>query len=175
MIMKNTIRYLMIMIFALSIIPGDIIPTAIADGKGEMHGEGGKKGGRRHRRGQRWMKELNLTDEQSEKIKEIRRSHRERVKSAREEMKATREALQSTMQSGASNSELKSKHEAKINARNKFERSRFDQMLEIRSVLTPEQRKKFKGMRGEMRKGGKGRKGRGGMRRHRGDHEEDEE
>lgn len=154
---RNLLKLVLFSILSLGLLAPQFSLVAVADAGARSN----QDEGREHRRGQgmrgqQWMRDLDLTDEQRSKIKEIRQAGRESTKSSRERMKAAREAFQSEMESGGSSSSLQSKHEAMINARAEFARARFNQMLQVREVLTPEQRKKFKGM---GRFGGQGKRG----------------
>lgn len=177
--MQKIIRTSLLGLLVLTFVPMDIIPNAFADDNGKEMSERGerKRGGKRHHRRKRWMKELNLTEEQQDKIKEVRKAHRPKMVAAREKKRDARKALTEAVKSGASNSDLKSKNEALIDANADYSRTRFGQMLAIRELLTPEQRAKFKGMRGEWKEGRKGRRGekRRGKRRGNDDGEGEDE
>jgi len=100
------------------------------------------------------MKQLNLTPEQKEKFKAIRKSGRETGKSLVEKKKALRQKFQTALKSGASDGELRSIHQEIMAARTAAGNHRFEQLLKKRGILTDEQKKKF----GELRGGRKGRK-----------------
>lgn len=111
------------------------------------------------------MKELNLTPEQKEKLKAIRSQNKGDRKENRQEMKKLREELETAMRGSASDSELKSKFEAIQKKQQEFAKERFEHVLAIRAILTPEQRAKFKGMGPGMGHGGMG-PGMGGKHGH---------
>jgi periplasmic protein CpxP/Spy len=101
-------------------------------GKGRGHGKGQGRG---------LMKDLNLSAEQRQKIKEIRESSRSKNQSLKESMKTQREALKSALKdSNSSNAQLKSLFEAIQGTRKTLAASRFESMLAVREILTPEQR-----------------------------------
>ena len=101
-------------------------------GKGRGHGKGQGRG---------LMKDLNLSAEQRQKIKEIREASRSKNQSLKESMKTQREALRNALKdSASSNSQLKSLFEAVQSTHKSLATSRFEGMLAVREVLTAEQR-----------------------------------
>ncbi|MCO5144206.1 MAG: Spy/CpxP family protein refolding chaperone [Oligoflexia bacterium] len=134
------------------------------------------------KRGGKWdrgkmMSELNLTSEQKDKMKEIRSKNKDAIKAQREEMKSAREALEEAMKGNASDGDIRSKFEKVQAVQQKLAKDRFENVLAIRAILTPEQRAKFRdiGIGGGGEPRGKGRRGK--MRdRHNGpDHDEFDE
>ena len=101
----------------------------------------GRKG-----RGQRWermMEELDLTSAQRSEIKDIREKYSSEDTSFKEEIKASRQKMQSLLASDASKSELRQQHQQMQNLRQKMGDRKFEAMLEMREVLTSEQRAKM--------------------------------
>lgn len=115
---------------------------SFAKGKREGKGESAQK-----------MKaELNLTDEQLEKIKEIRKSSKGSHKEMKEQMKAARKDLQESLGNPkVSASELQTKFSKLESLKTEISRKRFETMLSIRSQLNETQIAKFH----ELRKGHK--------------------
>jgi len=113
--------------------------------------------GKREERSQRRdiFKELNLTSEQKEKIEKIRNSQKEETKTLRKEVKNAQKSLKASLQSEKSDAELLSAHKEIMRLRNELSEKRFSNMLSIRAILNPEQRKKM----AEMRSKGPGRRG----------------
>lgn len=89
------------------------------------------------------LKELNLTQEQKDKLKTMRKANKVDHKKVRAEMKANREKMKAAFTSDASADELKKLHETIKKFKMDKMDQRFNKMLEIRSVLTKEQRVKF--------------------------------
>jgi Spy/CpxP family protein refolding chaperone len=89
-------------------------------------------------------KELNLTDEQVQKIKQTRDKNQEARKTARKNAKAARDALHDAMQTDASDTALREKFKEVQSAMQAAASAHFEEALEIRKTLTPEQRKKFR-------------------------------
>lgn len=106
-----------------------------------------------HQKAEYLKKELNLTDDQLKKVQEIRKGKKEDMKAAREQFKATKKAFKEAMDNpNSTKEELTAKFEAFQKLRDEFQRKRFAMMLEMRSILNPEQMAKFR----EMKKKHKG-------------------
>ncbi|MFP5386957.1 MAG: Spy/CpxP family protein refolding chaperone [Bacteriovoracia bacterium] len=107
-----------------------------------------KEKSKEHKRGEFLKKELGLTDEQLSKVREIRKKGKGSIKEARKnfmsEKKAFHEALANP---DASREELTKKFDSFQKARDEFQRNRFALMLEMRSILEPNQLQKFKELR----------------------------
>lgn len=101
------------------------------------------------------LSQLNLTEEQKTKLKELRKDKKPK-KSDHGEIKKLREELQAKYASNASESELKSIHNKIKELRNSKIDNRFERMTKIRSVLTLEQRKKFQELMQQKRQSRKG-------------------
>lgn len=116
---------------------------------------GGK--GDDQKRGERFKKELNLTDEQVEKFREMK-GNRVEMKELKAEFKASKKAFKEAMKNPkVSEEELKAKFESFMKLRDQVQRAKFARMLEKRAILTPEQMAKFQEMRKKW-KHGKGKK-----------------
>ena len=124
---------------------------------------GAHKGhGMRGMRAGGFFKQLNLTDDQKAKMKQIHESFAASNKSLHEQLRAKRQELRQASQSGTFNEALATQklvEIAPLQARLMAERARLHQ--EMLSVLTAEQktqleqsRAQFKSRRGGMRKGG---------------------
>jgi Spy/CpxP family protein refolding chaperone len=106
---------------------------------------------RRHKSGDRraeLRKELHLTPEQVQKIKTIRDEARNASKGQMETAQATAKAFREALTSNVSDDELRRLHTKMLDARRELMKSRFEGMLKIRQLLTPEQREKFQQLRG---------------------------
>ncbi len=122
-------------------------------------GKGGK--GLKHFKGMRgkWMKDLDLTDDQKAKINDIHKKARDQVKGLREQMRAKHDALKALIVGDSTPEAIRAAHAEAQDVRRKLDDLHFESTLEIRGILTAEQRKKF----GEsMGPGGRGPRGRGG-------------
>lgn len=130
--------------FALIALSLMLVPPAFAK-RGE-----GKRG---HM--QKIFKQLDLTEDQSKKLKEVRKSRKDKMKSLRKDKKATRKAFKEALHSNASDSSLKKLHSKKLKAHTKFKEYRFETMLKTRALLNDAQRKKFSELRHERHEGKK--------------------
>lgn len=99
--------------------------------------------------GRRILEELNLTAEQKSKINEYRERDKEAFKAKREAVQNARRKLEEAMDNpAAGEEELKNLFSEVAKARSEVEAARFESMLNIRALLTPEQRKKFTELEG---------------------------
>jgi Spy/CpxP family protein refolding chaperone len=97
-------------------------------------------------RGEQFKKELNLTDEQVAKFKELKKNKSE-VRDLKAKFKESKKAFRDAVgNANASNDEIRAKFEAFMKLRDEFQRKRFEHMLQKRAILTPEQITKFNGM-----------------------------
>lgn len=100
---------------------------------------------KKFQRGDFLKKELNLTDEQLERVKEIRKADRDELRKNRKEFKTLKKEFREAMNnSQSSTEELTAKFEAFQKARDEFQRMRFKKMMKMREILSPEQLKKFR-------------------------------
>jgi len=152
------LNFAILMISTLCLLGGLSPEPAFAQEKPAVEGEKDKKEmkkekrgkkGMRGRRGQRFLETLNLNDEQKEKIKKIRKEKREQNRSKREDVKKKKGELRDAMKSDSDDKKLLSLFNAMQGAKSDLAKIGFETMLKIRSVLTPEQRKKFTEHRAE--------------------------
>lgn len=99
------------------------------------------------RRIEKFISKLDLSDEQKEKIKDVRGQAKEKLKAAREKKREAFKALATLMKSDTNDEKgireaFKNLQAVKTDAEN----AHFETILEIRNVLTPEQREKFHGL-----------------------------
>ncbi|MCB1214438.1 MAG: Spy/CpxP family protein refolding chaperone [Deltaproteobacteria bacterium] len=110
-----------------------------------------EQGGRGYR-GERMAEELGLNDTQKEQMREIHQKYQSIMQSKRESMKTERNKLKTLLQDPkASDASLKDQHEKVKKLKNEIGDERFNQVLEIRKVLTPEQMEKFNDKRKHRR------------------------
>ncbi|MEN0059486.1 MAG: Spy/CpxP family protein refolding chaperone [Bdellovibrio sp.] len=89
------------------------------------------------------MKKLNLSEEQTEKLKKIREAHKEDIQKHREEMKDVKKAFKKSIRSNASKEEIQKAFDTMIEKKGQLARMRLNNLLEAREVLTEEQRAKL--------------------------------
>ena len=94
--------------------------------------------------------QLNLTEEQKNKLKATKETYgREAMKKQHEAMEKAQKELEATLKSDASDEKVREKFEALHKIQEQFARLRFEKILVVRSILTPEQRLKFKDLIGK--------------------------
>jgi protein CpxP len=131
-------------------------------GEGHGHGKGNKerRGGRGDGEGRGWggerggmmFKDINLTDDQKARMKQIGQSFRERTQSLHQELRAKRQELRQASESGTFNEALatqKLQESASLEAKLMGEQFRMRQ--EMQSVLTPEQKTQLEQKRAEFK------------------------
>ena len=115
---------------------------------------------------EKMMSELNLTAEQQTKMKALKESSKAGLKDKKKAMRAAREDLGNALKGTASDADVRKKFEALSKLQDEFAKARFEHVLAVRAILTPEQRAKFHEMKGKI-------EGRRGM--HHDDDDEGEE
>ena len=140
--MKNSMIMVLLLAFTTS--------GAFAFGGGGKKGKGGK--------GQfkQILKQLELTDEQKDKLKSIRKENKDKYRMTKGEMKELHEKLEDGFSSNSSESELQGLHTKIKEIRIKKMDKRFNRMMSIRSVLNETQRKRFFELHKSMRKNKRG-------------------
>jgi Spy/CpxP family protein refolding chaperone len=96
-----------------------------------------------HRRQEGWLKDLNLTPEQTQKIQAIRSRYKNQLDQQRQAAQQAQRELRDMMVGTASSDQIRQKYEQVENFRSQLMKTRFNSLLEIRDILTPEQRQKF--------------------------------
>lgn len=105
-------------------------PEAIAKGDRLGKGLGLKK----------VLGELNLSEEQKKKIKNLKKTYKDNGKDLKKQVKAARNALAEGWKSQADDKKMKDLHEAFHKATAKKINHRFESMLAVRNLLTKEQK-----------------------------------
>ncbi len=95
------------------------------------------------RRRGRFIEELGLSEEQQNQMREIRQKYRSKLSPVREKMKSTREELRNLMAGTATESAIRAKHREYLELQQEISKLRFESMLEMRQIMTAEQRQKF--------------------------------
>jgi len=89
---------------------------------------------------ERMLQQLNLTSEQSQQIEAIKERSQTNMEGLREQAKVQKEEMQTLLASDASTEEIREQQQEAQNLRQQLDSNRFETMLEIREILTPEQR-----------------------------------
>jgi len=126
-----------LLIFPLGASAIDLVEPGvqIAQHEGHRGKRGGKGGGFK-----KVLDQLNLSSEQSTQIEAIHDSKKQESETLHEQVKAQKEAMRDLFASDASDSELLQQHQEIQNLKQQIGTNRFEGMLEIRAVLTPEQK-----------------------------------
>lgn len=107
-------------------------------------------------RGQWWenplaVKELGLSDKQSEQIDQLSLNHRKAVIKLEADIKIAELEFQDLMEGDPSEADVRKKAKTLSQLREKLQDLRIDHMLAMRKVLTPEQHKKLRELKPRMR------------------------
>ena len=91
----------------------------------------------------RLLEQLNLTAEQKEEIEQIRQKYQQQITQTRSTLRAERDKLREMMTGNESTENLRSQHDNILNLDRQLRNLHFETMLEMREVLTLEQRQEF--------------------------------
>ncbi len=97
----------------------------------------------RTRGGPRLLQELNLTPAQTQRLRAIRAQHQRSLAQRARSLRQAQQELQQLMAGAAPASQVRSKFRQVESLRQQIAQLRFESMLAIREVLTPEQRRRF--------------------------------
>jgi len=124
-----------------------LLAPLTSEARGKNHGSKGE----RSEFHDKILRKLNLTEEQKKKLAEMRKQEKESMRALREKVKAAREKFEQSLNADVSSADLKNVHQNFQTAKTEMANARFEKILKIREILTPEQKKKFKELR-EKRK-----------------------
>jgi len=88
----------------------------------------------------RWFEAIDLSDAQLQQIRAIREQARETLQPLHQQLRQERQTLRDLMASDVAAAELRSHHDSVQTLQQQLGDQRFETMLAIRDVLTPEQR-----------------------------------
>jgi Spy/CpxP family protein refolding chaperone len=94
----------------------------------------------RDQRIERMLQQLDLTPEQEAQITTIREESRDESEALKQKMRTNQQQMKSLLANDASSEELRQQHRQIQNLAQQIGDRRFEAMLQIREVLTPEQR-----------------------------------
>jgi Spy/CpxP family protein refolding chaperone len=94
----------------------------------------------RGNRMEKLLQQLDLTSEQSQQIETIQEQFRSENEALWQEMQANKQQMRSLLSSDTSAEELRQQHQQAQSLHQQLSDNRFETMLQIRDVLTPEQR-----------------------------------
>lgn len=104
---------------------------------------------RRGRRDKTWLggsriiEQLNLSQDQQQRMAAIRQRYQSQLQPIQEQVQTVRTEMRSMMSGTATNDEIRAKHQEMRQLRQEIGNLRFESLLEMREVLTPEQRNQF--------------------------------
>ncbi|HEY9738787.1 MAG TPA: Spy/CpxP family protein refolding chaperone [Trichocoleus sp.] len=87
-----------------------------------------------------FFEQLGLSQSQLDSIRTIRQDARTTLQPLRDQVRTNRQEIRDLMSSSAPASELRQKYETLANLEQQLRAQRFETMLQIREILTPEQR-----------------------------------
>jgi len=90
-----------------------------------------------------WLRELNLSQEQVQKIQEIRNRYKGRLTEQKQAVRQAQQELKQLMAGNVSAEQLRQKFDQLQSLKQKLSDTRMESMLAIRGVLTSEQRQKL--------------------------------
>ena len=109
-----------------------------------------RHGGGRER-GMAWLEQLDLSDEQKAEIKAIHEEAKADTEDLRGEMKEAKEEMKNLFANDASENQLRAQHRVVQSLHQELGTKRFETMLDVRRVLTPEQRARMVELRQQRR------------------------
>lgn len=89
----------------------------------------------------RWIQELNLTPEQTQRMRQVQNQFKDRMMQNQSAFRQANQELQTMLAGNASENEIRAKHRQVESIRQQLEQVRFESMLAMREILTPEQRR----------------------------------
>ncbi len=107
----------------------------------------------------RMFEQLNLSAEQQQRIENIKEQRKASSEGMRQQMRATMEQMRALQASNATPEQLRQQHQQIQQMRQQMGNQHFETMLEIREVLTPEQRAQLSEMRPQRNWQGRGERG----------------
>ena len=102
-----------------------------------------------------WLRDLDLSADQMQKIRSIRSQYKDRLTSQRQAAHQSQQELRSMMAGDATSDQIRTQYRQVQTLHQQMAETQFNSMLEMREVLTPPQRRKF-AERMERRRGNSG-------------------
>ncbi|PSB25130.1 Spy/CpxP family protein refolding chaperone [Stenomitos frigidus] len=90
-----------------------------------------------------WLKELNLSADQVQKMRAIRGQYKDKISQGRQAVRQSRQELQTLMAGDASETQIREKYKQVKTLKQQVADAQFESMLATRNVLNLEQRRKF--------------------------------
>lgn len=112
-----------------------LFAQTVAQNQGQWHGHGGGP--------QQFMQELGLSQQQVEQMQAIKNKYKSQTAQQRQALRQAEQELRNMIAGTASADEIRQKHNEVRALRQQLEDANFASLLEIREIMTPEQRAKF--------------------------------
>ncbi|MDG2991384.1 Spy/CpxP family protein refolding chaperone [Candidatus Synechococcus calcipolaris G9] len=129
---------------ALVAILGTLAPTVMVATPSFAQSEGqpsrGRWGDRQPGEG---LSNLNLTPEQTQQMQAVRQQYQGQMEQTHNQLQTARNQMKELMNSGASESQIQAKFREVQELQNRMANLRFESMMAVRSILTPEQRQQL--------------------------------
>lgn len=90
-----------------------------------------------------FLEQLNLSEDQKRQLKDIQQKYKQQMSQYRDSLKSARKELQDMMVGNSSKEAIRAKHNEVAKLRQTIADMSFESMLEMREVMTPEQRQQF--------------------------------
>ena len=115
--------------------PNSLLPHTVAQNTENQSSPNRAKG--------RWIQELNLTPEQTQQIQAIKNQYKDQISQRRQAVRQSQQELVDLMAGTASQTQIRQKYRQLETLKQQVSDLRFDSMLSMREVLTPQQRREF--------------------------------
>ena len=92
---------------------------------------------------EQFTEQLNLSESQTQQLEAIRQKYWGQMEQLRKKIQPQKQELQNLMAGTADASAIRNQHAQLLSLRQQLGNLRFESMLEMREVLTPEQRRQF--------------------------------
>jgi Spy/CpxP family protein refolding chaperone len=89
------------------------------------------------------LEQLNATPEQKQKMEDIRAQYQDQISQHKQQVRQTQQQLQEMLSTNASENQIRQKYDELIRLKQEMSKLQFEIILQVREVLTPEQRRQF--------------------------------
>ncbi|EAW36676.1 Spy/CpxP family protein refolding chaperone [Lyngbya sp. PCC 8106] len=89
------------------------------------------------------LEQLNATPEQKQKMEDIRAKYQAQISQHKQQVRQTQQQLQELLSTNASESQIRQKYDELSRLKQEMSKLQFEIILQVREVLTPEQRRQF--------------------------------
>ena len=90
-----------------------------------------------------WLKDLNLSADQIQKMSAIRNQYQDKISQGRQSVRQSRQELQALMAGDATEAQIRAKYNEIKVLKQQVSDAQFESTLATRKILNPEQRRKF--------------------------------